>query len=131
MENATKKTVESFLNALLNGDMETVAGLIHPDVKWTQPGNNRFSGIRNSAAEVFEMSAGWQAVSEGTFRLTGFSPIGVNGDEVACILHFKATSPGDGLDIDNIDVYSVRDNKIASAKIFSLDQQAEDSFWGN
>ena len=130
MENAAKETVEWFLNAVLNGDRPTVADLLHPEVEWVQPGNNQFSGTKKSAEEVFAMSAGWQTVSEGTFRLTGFTPVGVNGNEVACLLHFKATSPGAGLDIDNIDVYTVRDNKIIGARVFSLDQPAEDAFWG-
>jgi len=130
MQNATQQTVEWFLNAVKNGDRETIISLLHPEVKWTQPGENRFSGEKNSAAEVFAMSAGWQEVSEGTFRLTNFTPVGVNGDEVACMLHFKATHPGAGLEIDNIDVYTVKDNQIVEARIFSLDQRAEDAFWG-
>ena len=130
MENAAKQTVEFFLNAVKNGDTETVVSILHPDVQWSQPGNNRFSGMKKNAAEVFEMSAGWKSVTDGTFKLTGFTPVGANGNEVACMLHFRAASPGNGLEIDNIDVYTVRDNKIVAARIFSLDQQTEDDFWG-
>jgi ketosteroid isomerase-like protein len=130
MNNDAKKTAEVFLSAVMNGDTETVVDLLHPEVKWEQPGNNRFTGLKQNAAEVFEMSAGWKSITNATFRLIGFSPIGVNGNEVACLLHFKATHPNDGLDIDNIDVYTIRDNKIVAARIFSLDQDKEDQFWG-
>src|ERR1700744_1045954 len=105
MKNEAKKTVESFLTAVKNGDKDTVIDLLHPEVQWSQPGNNRFAGLKHNAAEIFEMSAGWGAATQGSFKLIDFSPIGANGDDVACLLHFKAPQPGDGLDVENIDVY--------------------------
>jgi uncharacterized protein len=130
MQNEAKKTVELFLSAVQSGDVNTIVEVLDPAVLWSQPGDNRFSGIKRNAAAVFEMSAGWQTVSEGTFRLTGFSPMGINGNDVACLLHFNATAPGNGLDVDNIDIYTVRDNKIVAIRIFSLDQEQEDLYWG-
>jgi len=56
----------------------------------------------------------------------------VNGNSVACLLHWNAVQPtGKVLDVDNIDVYIIKDGKIIKVKIFSADIEKENDFWGN
>lgn len=131
MENEAKKTVTEFLTAVQQGDTQKLAALIHPDVEWSQPGNNRVSGTKRSSAEVFQMVGKMFELSDNTLMLTGVKSIGVNGNSVACLVHWNANQSSGGiLDVDNIDVYTVENGKITRANIFTADQEKEDSFWG-
>ena len=131
MENQAMKIVSRFVTAVQQGDQETIADLLHPEIQWHQPGKNRFSGTKNSSNEVFQMVGGMFEISENTFALTDIKFLGLNGDTVASVLHFKASRPNAVLDVDNIDVYKVKDGKIVSATIYSDDIDQENSFWGN
>jgi ketosteroid isomerase-like protein len=127
--NASAATVHAFLTAVQQGNQEQLASLLHPAVEWHQPGRHRFSGTYNSSAEVFAMVGGMYQVSEGSFALTDIKTIAVNGNSVACLLHFTASRPGAVLDTDNIDVYTVQDGKITAAKVYVTNPAQEDAFW--
>ncbi|MEN7546323.1 nuclear transport factor 2 family protein [Rapidithrix thailandica] len=131
MENQAKLVVKEFLTAVQHGDHETLGALLHPEVEWSQPGNNRFSGIKQSSAEVFQMVGGMFKRSENTLALTHVKAITVNGNEVACLVHWEAAQPvGATLNVDNIDVYTVENGKIVKVNVFSADLAQEDHFWG-
>jgi ketosteroid isomerase-like protein len=131
MENEAKKVVTEFLTAVQHGDTQKLAALIHPDVEWSQPGNNSISGIKRSSAEVFQMVGKMYELSDNTLMLTGVKSIGVNGNNVACLIHWNAAQPSGGvLDIDNIDVYTVENGQITKANIFTADEAKENQFWG-
>lgn len=131
MENEAKKVVTEFLTAVQNGDTQKLAALIHPDVEWNQPGHNRVSGIKKSSAEVFQMVGKMYELSDHTLMLTTIKSIGVNGNSVACLIHWNAAQPAGGvLDVDNIDVYTVENGQITKVNIFTADEAKENQFWG-
>ena len=131
MENEAKKVVTEFLTAVQKGDTQKLAALMHPDVEWSQPGNNQLSGIKRSRAEVFQMVGKMYELSYSTLVLTSIKSIGVNGNSVACLIHWNAGQPsGRILDIDNIDVYTVENGQITKVNIFTTDAEKEDKFWG-
>ncbi|MGZ3812558.1 MAG: nuclear transport factor 2 family protein [Mucilaginibacter sp.] len=131
MENEPKKVVAEFLTAVQHGDNAKLAAILHPGVEWSQPGSNRLSGIKKSNTEVFQMVGKMFELSDRTLRLTDFKAISVNGNRVACLLHWNAAQPtGSVLDVDNIDVYTVENGQITKAEIFSADIAKEDQFWG-
>src|SRR3569832_1167625 len=116
MKNQAKEVVTRFLVAVQNGDTQVLAGLLHPEVEWNQPGENQIYSIRQSSAEVFAMVGKMFELSENTKRLTDIKSVAVNGDNVACLLHWNASkSSGLTLDVDNIDVYVVKNGKIVHA----------------
>ncbi|NIG53244.1 nuclear transport factor 2 family protein [Chitinophaga sp. Cy-1792] len=131
MKNTSLAVVTNFLAAVQKLDFDTVAGLLHPNVKWEQPGNNRFSGIKNSVEDVLAMASGMFAISEQTFALDAVHSYAVNGDDVAATLTWKANREGQQLNVQNIDVYTVAEGKITAVKIFTADEQQENNFWGN
>ncbi|NLR65333.1 nuclear transport factor 2 family protein [Chitinophaga varians] len=131
MENQTLSVVKAFVAAVQQVDLEKLGALLHPEIKWQQPGTNRFSGTKSSAGEVFQMVGGMFEVSANTMTLAEVKSITVNGDQAAVLLTWKATRPGATLDTDNVDVYTVKDGQIVAAKIFAADPAHEDQFWGN
>ncbi|MEO6632918.1 MAG: nuclear transport factor 2 family protein, partial [Mucilaginibacter sp.] len=131
MKNEAKLVVTKFLTAVQQGDNEKLAQLIHPDIIWSQPGSNCLSGTKHSNAEVFQMVGKMFERSANTLRLSNFKSISVNGNKIACLLHWNAAQPAGGiLDIDNIDVYTVENGQITKAEIFTADEDGENRFWG-
>lgn len=130
MENQTVKTAREFLEAVQNGDQAKLGALLHPDIKWHQPGNNHLSGTKQSNMEVFQMVGGMFAVSLNSLVLKEIKSITANGNQAACVLHWKAQRPGAVLDVDNVDVYTVENGQIVEATVYSADISQEDHFWG-
>lgn len=131
LDNQAAQTVKTFLTAVQQGDQATLGALVHPTIKWNQPGTNRFSGTKQSSTEVFQMVGGMFEATANTLRLTDIKQLTVNGNKVACLIHWTGAQPGGGvLNVDNIDVYTVEGGKIVEATIYSEDVKQEDNFWG-
>ena len=131
MEQQTLQVVTDFVNAVQQVNLEKLGALLHPEVSWEQPGSNRFSGIKKSSGEVFQMVGGMFEVSQNTMSLSAIKTIAVNGNQASVVLTWKASRPGAELHTDNVDVYTVEDGKIVAAKIYAEDIRQEDAFWGN
>ncbi|MFD2571567.1 nuclear transport factor 2 family protein [Spirosoma soli] len=131
MENQAAATVKTFLTAVQKGDQATFGALVHPNIQWNQPGSNRLSGTKKSSTEVFQMVGLMFEATANTLRLTDIKQLAVNGNKVACLVHWNGVQPGGGvLDVDNIDVYTVENGKIVEAAVYSADLKQEDYFWG-
>lgn len=119
-----------FLSAIQQRDRETVTSMFHPDVRWSQPGNNRISGPKNSVTEVMQMGTDMAACAEQSLLLAHFDILAENGNSVVCLLHWIAETPsGKKLDVDNIDIYEVVDGKIVRGAVYSSDLAQEDAFF--
>lgn len=131
MDNQAAQTVKTFLTAVQQGDHQTAKALIHPDIQWNQPGNNRFSGLKKSSTAVVQMMGGMIAATANTLNLADIKELTVNGNKAACLVRWKGVQPGGGvLDVNNIDVYTVENGKIVEATVYSEDIAQEDYFWG-
>ena len=131
MDNQATQTVKTFLTAVQQGNQQILAALIHPNIRWSQPGSNRFSGTKTSSTAVFQMVGGMFEASANTLSLANIQQVTVNGNKVACLVRWKAVQPGGGvLDVNNIDVYTVENGKIVEATVYSEDITQEDDFWG-
>jgi ketosteroid isomerase-like protein len=132
MENQSKQVVTEFLTAVKLLDLEKIGLLLDPEVKWSQPGNNEISGLKNSQQEVFEMVGKMFTITGSTLKLNAFNSISVNDNRVACQLHWTGEKfSGEKLDVYNIDVYTIEQDKISRVEIFSADVIQEDNFWKN
>jgi ketosteroid isomerase-like protein len=130
MENQAKTIVTDFLTAVQTGNNGQLAALLSPTIQWEQPGDNLVSGIKNSASEVFGMVGKMFELSANSLRLTDIKSVTVKGNEVACLLQWQASKPdGSKLNVENIDVYTVSNGEIVSAKVFTADIEAENAFW--
>lgn len=125
------RVVAGFLDAVKERSHAKAVPLLDSLIEWRQPGDNRFSGVKTNLQEVIAMFGGFSKVSASTLQLSAVRVLAVNGNEVACLLHWNAAQPtGQTLDIDNIDVYTVQNGKIVKAVVFTANTQAEDKFWG-
>ncbi|WP_051054108.1 nuclear transport factor 2 family protein [Fibrella aestuarina] len=128
---ANATVVSNFLAAVQRGDRAQVAALLHPNVRWYQPGSNALSGLKPSREAVFAMSARIHEHTARSYRITDISALSTNGSSVAVRLHFSAASPVMVLDVDNIDVFKVQDGLITEVRVHSANLYHENAFWGN
>ena len=108
MENQAINVVTEFLTAVQKGNTGKLGELLHPEVKWSQPGDNAVSGFKNSVGEVFQMVGRMFELTSNTLSLTDIKVIAENGNNIACLVHWTAQkADGTSLAIDNIDVYTI------------------------
>lgn len=125
-----KEVIMAYAEALGKGDVPTAFLYFSEKVQWHQPGNNQFSGLKSGADEIGKMIGGMMEVSGGTFALTPAGNLMVNGNLVAMPLRFSGTIDDRKMDMSGIDLFLVEEGKITEVWLFSDDQEAEDTFWG-
>ena len=128
--NSPLNVVREYFDALSAKDFAAVAALLADDIVWHQPGGNQFSGTHRGGSAVNDMIGGMMSVSRGTFELSLTSSPMANGNLVAASVHFAAQREESSMAMDGVDLLRIEGDQIAEVWLFSADQQAEDSFWG-
>lgn len=120
----------TYFQAVQTGDMAALGDLLDADIVWHQPGANQFSGVHKGRDAVFQMLGGMMESSRGTFAIDGIHTLMANGDLVAATIHFAGRREGAAMSMDGVDLLRITDGKISEVWLFSADQSAEDTFWG-
>ena len=120
----------AYIRAVQQGDQAALGELLHPDVEWHQPGRNRFSGTHRGIGAVGAMLGGMMEVSQGSFKITRANRYMGNGDWVVIEIEFEAERPGIKLAQPGVDLVRIDNGRIVEVRLFSSDQEEEDSFWG-
>lgn len=123
------KILQTYVDALSKGDMDTVGKLLADDVIWHQPGASHLSGLHSGKQKIFAHLGKFMELSDNTFRVTKVGSVMANGDMVSATLHFMAERLGRKLSMDGVDVMRIEGGKIKEVWLFSGDQAAEDAFW--
>lgn len=124
------QVVAEYFGALAEGRVQDALTFLDPQVKWHQPGQNRFSGTHTGPDAVFALIGEMMTVSQGSFALTPTGPLMANGELVAAPVQFTGDRGEARLDQAGTDLLTVRDGKIVAVYLFSSDGPAEDVFWG-
>ncbi len=125
-----KEVVMAYAEALGKGDIPTVFSFFKPEVKWNQPGNNQFSGIKNGTDEIGKMLGGMMETTKGTFAVKPNGNLVVNGNFVLMPVRFEGNLDDRNIDMAGFDLFAVKEGKITEVWLFSDDQKIEDEFWG-
>jgi ketosteroid isomerase-like protein len=130
MEPNTLAVAERYAAAVSAKDFATIGSMFADDIVWHQPGAHRLAGAHRGAAAVNELLGAQMAATQGTFALELTGAPMVNGALVAIPVHFSATRDDASMSMDGVDVLRVEGDEIAEVWLFSVDQPAEDAFWG-
>ncbi|MBL6445607.1 nuclear transport factor 2 family protein [Fulvivirga sp. 29W222] len=122
-----KSIVDACFNALAMGDITKALTYFASDVKWNQPGNSKFSGIKNSPDEIEKMIVGMTEEVEGNLVIKLNGLLQESGDLVAVPIRFTAAKCNQSVDMGGL--FEVRDGEIAYAWLFSEDKLKEDGLW--
>lgn len=118
-----RKVYEAF-NA---GDLATLTDLIAEDAVWHWPGRGPLSGDHRGRDAIFTIF-GRVAELCPDFQCQVIDILGNDGRGV-CINRASGSRPGRTLDDKNVDVFRMRDGKIAELWSYEEDQRAADEFW--
>ena len=123
--------VKNYFSALAKGDVQTAFSNYAEDVKWHQPGNNKFSGVKVGVAQISAMIEQMMTDTQGSFQVAPAGNLMENGNFVLAPVRFLGRKENEKqLEMSGIDMFEVVDGKIIAIWLFSDDQKAEDDFWG-
>ncbi len=125
-----KEVVGAYAEALGKGNVPAAFSFFSAEVKWHQPGNHQFAGIKIGIDEIGKMLSGMMEAAKGTFTLQPNGNMMVNGNFVVMPVRFSGSIVDRLIDMTGIDLFEVRDEKITRVWLFSDDQEVEDAFWG-
>lgn len=123
--------ITAYFEALSNGEMEKAFSSFTPETKWYQPGNNKFSGLKNNLGEIFQMLEGIMADTSGKMVVKPNGPMLESGDLVSVPVWFTAKKETKVMDLGGMDLFQVKDGKIVHVWTFSNDQSVDDEFFGH
>lgn len=127
-----RKLINDYLQAWEDGDVERAAGYWSDDMSFFQAGHSRLAGKYHSPEDfqknwvdpLLEMTDNrWTVNSNPEFLLSG-------DDGCVVIIDEKMIRDGKGeIDTKKLVVYTIRDDKITSCRMYDGDQGAIDDFW--
>lgn len=126
-----KEVVAAYFDALAIGDLEKAFSNFTPETKWYQPGDNKFSGLKNNLGEIFQMLESIMNDTSGNMVVKPAGPMLQSGDLISVPVWFAAKKETKVMDLGGMDLFQVKDGKIVHVWTFSDDQSVDDDFFGN
>ncbi|UII31342.1 nuclear transport factor 2 family protein [Fulvivirga ulvae] len=123
---SAKTIVETYFNAMAKGDIAKALTCFAANVKWHQPGMNKFSGLKSSPDEIGQMIFGMIEDAGGSLIIRPNGLLTESGDLVAAPIRFTFVKRNQSLDMGGL--FEVKNGEIAYVWLFSENQQ-EDGLW--
>lgn len=110
------------------GDLDTVRSLFAPDIEWTIPGRNRFSGVHRGTDDVINLLAQQFQETNGTFRVD-VHDILANDEHGVALATVSGERNGKKLSDRYTHVVHIKDGKLTESWIVDENPYATDEFW--
>ncbi len=128
-EHPNVELMRKLVDAFIRGDLETIRSHWADDIVYHVPGNNALAGDYKGEDGVLQYLTRIRDLTEGTLRIEEVHDL-LASDEHGVLLHrIAAERSGRQFSWDQINVYHVRDGKIAEAWAHPADQGAVDRFF--
>ncbi len=124
-----KDVIKAYSEALGKGDFTSALSFFDPDVKWHQPGNHRFSGIKHGIEELGKMLSDMAKITHGTMVVLPNGNLMSNNDFVVMPVKFNGSISEKNIEMSGVDLFKISNEKIVEVWLFSDDQEVEDKFW--
>jgi len=120
--------IRSGYEAFSKGDMETIAKIFGPDIRWSVSGRNLISGTYKGQEETFAFFGRLVELTDGTFSV-GVHDLLASDDHVVVLAKESASRNGKSLESDDVHVWHVANGKAVEFWGISQDQHEVDEFW--
>ncbi|MGF6847457.1 ketosteroid isomerase-like protein [Chitinophaga sp. W3I9] len=87
----SKEIIECYFKALENGGVPKAFSVFAPDARWHQPGNNKFSGVKNGLEEIGNMLGAMMAQVAGSLIVKPSGALMESDNLIDCPVRFTAT----------------------------------------
>lgn len=114
--------------AFVEGDMETLQGLIAKDTVWHAPGQNLLSGDHEGLGSVLGLFEQMGQLTGGNVKVEAHAYMS-NGSYTAALTELTATRGEETLEMRGCEVCKWKEGQVVEEWIFVEDQQAYDEFW--
>jgi ketosteroid isomerase-like protein len=127
-----RQLINDYLDAWARGDVETGESFWAHDFVAFQAGHSQFAGQFNGGKDLHER---WVkpllAMTNNRWTVRSAPQVLLSGDDgVVVIIHESMEREGKGsIDTQKLVVYTIRDEKITSCRMYDGDQGAIDDFW--
>ena len=121
--------INNYFKLLAEGNIPALFKLFDPNVKWHQPGENKFSGIKNGVHQIGQILVGMMEDTAGSFKIVLTSNIMANTNLISAPIEFSAQKGPKTMKMKGVDLFKVENNKITEVWLFSESQAVEDQFW--
>jgi uncharacterized protein len=120
--------VRSGYEAFSKGDMETIAKIFSPDIRWNISGRNQIAGTYSGQDETFAFFGKLMELTDFTFSVA-IHDLLASDDHVVVLAKETATRNGVTLENDDVHVWHLADGKAMEFWGIARDQHAVDEFW--
>jgi hypothetical protein len=120
--------IRSGYEAFSKGDLETVAKLFGPEIRWNISGRNQISGTYTGHEEVFGFFGKLVELTDGTFKVE-LHDLLASDDHVVALAKESATRNGKKLETDETHVWHLDNGKATEFWGVPKDQYQVDEFW--
>jgi hypothetical protein len=120
--------IRSGYEAFSKGDMETIAKILGPDIRWNISGRNQISGTYNGQEETFAFFGRLMELTDGTFTVAIHDLLATD-DHVVVLAKESASRGGKSLEADDVHVWHLANGKAVEYWAISNDQHKVDEFW--
>ena len=114
--------------AFAEGDMETLTELFDQDATWHFPGESLISGDHKGREAVFAFFGQLAVLSNGTIKVETHDIL-ANDEHGVGLTNITANREGKELNLNETQVYHLKDGKAIEVWTFSENQRALDEFW--
>ena len=126
---ASDEVVREAVAGLTTGDMERLGATLSDDIVLHVPGSNQISGeYKGKQAFLNDFLGKMMSLTAGQFRLEPHDFL-ANGEHVAGLYNLTATRDEKSFSWSHVNVYHVRDGKIAEVWQHPGDPFAWNEFW--
>ena len=114
--------------AFSKGDMETIAKIFSPDIRWNISGRNQISGTYYGQDETFAFFGKLMELTDNTFAVHIHDVLATD-DHVVVLANERASRNGKSLESDDVHVWHLADGKAVEFWGISRDQNEVNAFW--
>jgi uncharacterized protein len=128
MTHPNAELLRAHLDALAQGDLPQAMSFYTDDVVFHYPGHNPLSGDYQGKDQVLALMGRVMQETDGSFRPEVHDVL-ASDDHVAALVTVHAARTGTPVEWQSVDLYHVRDGKIAEHWVHEVDQDLVDRFW--
>ncbi|MGH2785334.1 MAG: nuclear transport factor 2 family protein [Actinomycetota bacterium] len=123
-----EEIVRKGYDAFVRGDIEGVAGFLHPDVIWHVGGTSPLSGVYKGHGELIALFGRLAEYTDGSISISA-RDILTSDDHVIVLTRLTGKRGDRMLEDDGVAVFKVADGKATEVWVFAENQGAIDAFF--
>ena len=120
--------IRSGYEAFSKGDMDTIARIFAPDIRWHISGRNQVAGTYSGQEETFALFGRLMELTGGTFSVSVHDLL-ASDDHVVVLAKESASRDGKSLEADDVHVWHLADGKAVEFWGIARDQSEVNEFW--